>query len=142
MTDRSPVDILKSQAHAIAVDRDVDAFLAHFAPNCLFRDMTEPRPRVGHQELRDYMQAYLEVMSDMEIEYLTLFGDDEFALAEFVLHGLYRGDGAVPGGTRVALHYCAIDQIRDGLVQSETSYSVPQELERQLASAARALDAS
>jgi hypothetical protein len=107
---------------AIVVERDVEAFLAHFAPDCIFRDMSEPGPRVGHDELREYMTAYLEVMAEMEVEYLTLFGEGEFVLAEFVIRGLYRGDGADPGGTPVTLQYCAVDQIRDGLVQRETSF--------------------
>ena len=68
----------------------------------------------------------------MELEYLHLFGEDDFVCAQFILHGTYTGDGAPNGGVRIALHYCVIDTIRDGLVQTETVYSNPQELLDQL----------
>ncbi|ANS31894.1 hypothetical protein R1CP_36440 (plasmid) [Rhodococcus opacus] len=141
MTNQSLEDIFKSQAHAGLVKRDIDAFLAHFASDCVLRDMSEPQPRIGHDALREWVTGYLEAMTDTEVEYLTVFSNAEFVLGEFVIRGLYRGDGAAPRGTRVALHYCVIDQIRDGLVQCETVYGVPQELDQQLSAATRSLDA-
>jgi hypothetical protein len=122
---------------AIAIKRDLDAFLGHFAPDCVFRDMSEAEPRVGHNALRQYMSGYLETMTDMEVEYLTLFSDAEFVLGEFVIRGTYWRDGENPSGTRVALRYCVIDEIRNGLIQRETAYPVPQELYRQLDAATR-----
>ena len=120
------------------VSRDLDAFLSHFAADCVFRDMSESEPRVGHLELRRYMTGYLEDMTQIEVEYLSLHGGVDFVVGEFVLHGLYRGQGAQPGGTRVSLRYCVIDELRDGLVARETAYPVPNELERQLESATSA----
>ncbi|WP_158087269.1 nuclear transport factor 2 family protein [Mycobacterium aquaticum] len=126
------MDIFKSQAHTGLVLRDVDAFVAHFAPDCVLHDTGESEPRVGREALREWVTAYLESMSDADVEYLTLFSAGEFVLAEFVIRGMYQGTGAGPSGTRVALQYCVIDQIRDGLVLSETVYGVPQQLDRQL----------
>jgi hypothetical protein len=60
MSVRSPVEILKRQVQAIGIDRDLDAFLEHFAHDCVLRDMAEPGPRVGRHGLRDYMNADLD----------------------------------------------------------------------------------
>ncbi len=138
MTPRSPEDLFRSQVETIAVTRDLDAFLSHFAADCVFRDMSESESRVGHLELRRYMTGYLEVMTQMEVEYLSVHGGVDFVVGEFVLHGLYRGQGAQPGGTWVSLRYCVIDELRDGLVARETAYPVPNELERQLESSSSA----
>lgn len=132
---QSPEEIFKSQVHAGLVDRNVDAFVAHFAPDCVLRDMSEPKPRVGHEALREWVTAFHETMVDTTVEYLTLFSDAEFVLCEFVIRGLFLGDGAAPGGTRVALQYCVIDEFRDGLTQRETVYGVP--YEQQLRAATR-----
>lgn len=128
-------DLFRSQVESIATRRDLDAFVSHFTVDCVFRDMSEAEPRVGHLELRRYMARYLEDMTQIEVEYLSLRSGVEFVVGEFVLHGLYRGVDAKPGGTEVSLRYCVIDEIRDGLVASETAYPVPNELERQLETA-------
>lgn len=132
MTPTSPEDLFRSQVDAIAVNRDLSAFLSHFVADCVFRDMSESLSRVGHLELRHYMTGYLRVMKQMEVEYLSLRSGVDFVVGEFVLHGLYLGAGAKPRGTRVSLRYCVIDEIRDGLIARETAYPVPNELERQL----------
>lgn len=131
----SPEGLFKSQVESIAINRDLDAFLSHFVADCVFRDLSEVESRVGHLELRRYMTRYLAEMTEMEVEYLSLRSGVDFVVGEFVLHGLYHGVGARPGGSRVSLRYCVIDELRDGLVASETAYPVPNELEMQLQAA-------
>jgi hypothetical protein len=131
MASQSLNAIFRSQVDAIAVDRDVDACLAHYEPHCVFRDACEPEPR-DLDGLREYLTVYLETYEDMEIEYKTVFSEGEFVVGEFAISALFRGDGADPGGTRVTVHYCIVNQIRAGLVLRETAYWAPQELDRQL----------
>lgn len=128
-------DLFRSQVESIAIRRDLDAFLSHFATDCAFRDWSEDEQRIGHVELRQYMSRYLDDMAQIEVEYLSLRSGVDFVVGEFLLHGLYRGSGAEPGGTQVSLRYCVIDEVRDGLVVRETAYPVPNQLERQLESA-------
>jgi hypothetical protein len=128
-------ELFRSQVESIVIDRDLDAFLSHFAADCVFRDMSEAHSLIGHLELRQYMSGYLDAMAHMEVEYLSLRSGADFVVGEFLLHGLYQGPGAGPGGTTVSLRYCVIDEVRDGLVVRETAYPVPNQLERQLESA-------
>lgn len=133
----SPEDLFRSQVETIAVARDIEAFLSHFVEDCVFRDMGAREPAVGHVELRRAMIDFLAVMTQIEVEYLGLYSGADFVVGEFVLHGLYRGPDGPPGGTRVSLRYCVVDELRDGLVARETAYPVPYQLERQLESAIR-----
>jgi steroid delta-isomerase-like uncharacterized protein len=133
----TPADIFRSQFDAY-VRGDLDAFLKHWAENCTFRDMTEPAPRVGHEELRAYMSAYARDMTEIETRIDALFCTDSHALAEISITGTWRGDGAGPAGTRVTMNYCVVDVVRHGLVQKETVYWNPQQLADQLRAAAAA----
>lgn len=131
MTSQSLNEIFRSQVDAIAVNRDVDACLAHYAPHCVFRDANEPEPR-DLDGLREYLTEYLEAYEDMAIEYETVFCEGESVVGEFSIRARYRGAGADPDGTRVTVHYCIVNEIRQGRVVRETAYWSPQELERQL----------
>lgn len=132
VTVPSPEDIFRAQVHAGLVDRDVESFVALFSDDCVVQDIAEGVPRRGLRELRDWIASYHAVMTNTNVEYLTVASDASRIVGEFVLRGVYRGHGAAAGGTPVELHYCVVDEVRDGLVAVETVYWAPQELDRQL----------
>ncbi|MGG6383446.1 nuclear transport factor 2 family protein [Paenarthrobacter sp. NEAU-H11] len=132
MSNPSAIEVFKGQVEAVAIKRDLDLFLTYISPDCVFRDMAEPQPRRGHQAWREFLVDYLQTMEDMKVKYLNVFTDGVHLAAETELQGVYRGEGADPGGTHVTFQYCFIDEIRDGLVVSEKVYWDPQDLARQL----------
>ncbi|WP_158087263.1 nuclear transport factor 2 family protein [Mycobacterium aquaticum] len=129
------METFKGQVEAAVEARDLELFSTFLAEDCVFRDVTEHEPRVGREKFVEFVKGLLADMTDTKNEYLNVFSDGEFVAGEVALHALYRGVGAAPGGTRVVMHYCIVDQIRDGLVQRETVYWNPDELNQQLPAA-------
>ena len=121
----SPEQVFIRQLDAF-VRGDLDEFVEYWSPDCTFRDITEPEPRRGRAQLREYMARWLQDMTDVEVRIATLFGNGDRALAELVQSGTWRG------GTPITLNVCVVDVIRDGLVQTETVYWDSRQLSAQL----------
>ncbi|ORA24138.1 nuclear transport factor 2 family protein [Mycobacterium aquaticum] len=132
MADQSVIETFKAQISAVVTERDLDLFSTLISPGCVFRDIVESEPRVGRDKFREYLSGFLNDLNDIKYEYVSLFCEGEFVAAEIDVDTLYTGEGAEPGGTRVTIRYCIVDQIRDGLVQRETVYWDPEQLARQL----------
>lgn len=132
MSLQSKEDLFRNQVETGLVSRDVDAFVALFSTECIVRDIAETEPVVGHEGLRNWIASYHSMMSETEVEYLTIATDDTRVVGEFVVRGRYHGDGSAAAGTPVELHYCVVDELENGLVSAETVYWAPNELDRQL----------
>lgn len=115
-------NIFRAQVHAGLVDRDVETFVALFSDDCVVQDIAEGMPKRGLRELRDWIVSYHAVMTNTKIEYLTIASSGSRVVGEFILRGVYLGQGAAAGGTPVELHYCVVDEVRNGLVAVETVY--------------------
>jgi ketosteroid isomerase-like protein len=133
----APEAVLASQFQAF-VDKDLDGLLAHWQPDCTFRDLAEPAARHGLEDLRAYMAENMARMHDIDARFVALVGSGDQALAEILMDVTWRDETTPPGGVRVTLGFCVVDEIRDGLVQRETVYWNPQTLADQLVRFGRA----
>lgn len=131
----APEQVLASQFQAF-VDKDLDGLVAHWQPDCSFRDMAEPAERHGIVELRAYMAENMARMHDIDACFVALVGAGDHALAEIVMDVTWRDETTPPEGVRVTLAFCVVDEVRAGRVQRETVYWNPQTLADQLAAAA------
>lgn len=130
----SPPEVLAAQFQAF-VDKDLEQLMSYWQADCVFRDMAEPEPRQGLAALREYMAANMERMHDVDARFTALLGSGQQALAEIEMDVTWHDESTPPGGVRVKLSFCVVDEVRDGRVARETVYWNPALLEAQLAAA-------
>jgi ketosteroid isomerase-like protein len=107
-----PIQVVRQAIDAWA--RDLDGFLAFFAPDCevMFRpDVPEPGPFHGRDQLRGWAMGFRQAWESQELEILelTASGDDVFVLLRLISHGVGSGidtDEAFP----------FVFTVRDGLI--------------------------
>jgi hypothetical protein len=132
MSDSKAVDTVRAAVMALN-DGDIDGYLRYFDPSC-------PRWVPGFKqpltlaEISDNFRLLRDAFDGLHLGADLLFGDDQFACAQWRLRGVHvRGYlGYPPKGRAIDTQTCEVYQVSGGLVITSWVYGDLGELFRQI----------
>ena len=96
-------------------------------------DMHDPDNEMrGKEAYGAYLTEAFRHLDDISSTTVSFTAEGDRIAAETEVRATFRADPDAQDGAEVVLHYCLIEVIRDGQVQSERVYSDSGELTRQL----------
>jgi len=120
---------LIQSAFSAMQDHDLDRFRDLLAEDAtLYDPSSEAAPPRGPAAIAAALAPMLKAFPDLQIEVRTLVADGARAAAEVVRTGTHTGDLELLGGTvpptgrEVRLPECIVFEVRDGQIQSMTTY--------------------
>ena len=121
------VDVVKSFYASLETKKEAD-FLAFVADDTMLDDASQPKPLKGKKDLRAYFASFTKAFTDSKRTSSTLFGADDFVVAEGVLEGVHAASKKP-----MKLHFVDVLEIKDGkTVAKGWSYSSNKEMNDQL----------
>jgi SnoaL-like polyketide cyclase len=132
MSNGKAVDTVRAAVMALN-DGDIDGYLRHFDPSC-------PRWVPGFKqpltltEISDNFRLLRDAFDGLHLGEDLLFGDDQFACAQWRLRGVHVQDylGYAPKGRTIDTQTCEVYQVSGGLVVTSWVYGDFGELFRQI----------
>ena len=104
--------------------RDLDRYLATYAPDGTYSDPLLPQPTRAH-DLREHFAGYFAGFPDVTCETEALDAiSDHLCVWRFIIRGTNTGSfrGTPPTGRRVTQPACEFIEIRDGRIHSVVGY--------------------
>jgi uncharacterized protein (TIGR02246 family) len=106
------------------------AFLSSLAEDAVLDDLMLPRPFVGKQEVKAWLEEWTAAIGGASTEIASVLGAGEFVLVETVLRGTLKGPlGPVSAADRgFAVHRAAMVRVRDGRLSRLSFFTNGKEL--------------
>jgi steroid delta-isomerase-like uncharacterized protein len=104
--------------------RDLDGYLATFAPDGTYSDPLLPQPTRAHN-LREHLAGYFTGFPDVTCETVALDAiSDQLCVWRFIIRGTNTGSfrDIPPTGRKVAQPACEFIEVRDGGINSVVGY--------------------
>jgi steroid delta-isomerase-like uncharacterized protein len=123
------VDVAKGMYGSFEKKSESD-FLGALADNPTWSDVGQPKDMSGKAEAKKFFGMYTKAFTDMKSSFEVLFAADEYVVSESTMTAVHSGQlGPLkPTKKPVTLHGIDIMVIKDGKIQSGTSYANSMEL--------------
>jgi len=123
------VDLAKGMYGSFEKKGETD-FLGSLADNITWSDIGQPKDMTGKADAKKFYQMYTKAFPDIKQTFDVLFAVDEYVVSETTMTATHSGQlGPLkPTKKPVTLHSVDIMVVKDGKIQSGTSYANNMEL--------------
>src|SRR5262249_40012642 len=123
------LDVAKTMYGAFEKKSESD-FLGGLADNVSWNDLSQPKEMTGKGPAKQFFGMFTKAVTDIKQTMDPFFAVDEFVVAETVLNGVHSGQLGPLKATKkpITMHTIDIMVVKDGKLQSGTSYANGMEL--------------